>query len=74
MSWCLMDSDPCTRQHNRAYGNEVRAAEGAGEGFPSRGWFSTDNICRTFSSFDWPVASSSALAADASKTLKDGAL
>lgn len=52
---------------NRAYGNEVRV-EGAGDGFPSRGWFSTDNICRAFSSFSGAVASSSALAAAAPKT------
>jgi hypothetical protein len=68
MCSCLMDSEHIRGQPPSRYGNELRNGDGGGEGFPARGWFSTDNICRAFSSFDASEASSSALAALASKT------
>jgi hypothetical protein len=64
VSWSLSHA---RRSSNRAYGNEFFEADGAGEGFPSRGCFNIDNIRRTFTSSDSPVASSSALAAPASR-------
>jgi hypothetical protein len=63
-----------TKSNNRDYGNTVSAVEGAGDGFASRGRFSTDSICRTFALSVAPAASSSALAVLASCTRKAGAL
>ena len=67
MRSCLMGAEAMGAAGTGAYGNGLLTAGGAGDGFASRGWFSTDNICRTFASSAAPPASSSARAEPASR-------
>jgi len=74
MRSCFMGAEDMPAAGAHSYGNDLLTADGAGAGLASRGWFSTDNICRTFASSDAPPASSSALAELAFRILKEGAL